>query len=325
MKKSFLIGLLLASASNLALALGNPATVPSNYPSYIPTSTSNATITSATALPAIIGPFVLQGNTANARFGFSGTFSSLAVTAYVTSDSPSNANPTWYPASMAYNNGQITNTLTFSSSSTTILNVNVSGASQVYLKINSFTGTSATISYSAGLGHLNYAYMGTKMTYRAPIIGLQPAASATDIVTICGSSGKTVAVTGIVLNGQATASSNKFIQLVSRTTADTGGTSSTVTGVPSDSSDATPSATVTTYTANPTVTGTNTILSNVLSLPSSTAIGTPGIEWQFGAQTRSFEKEIILRGANQCLAVNGGGASFPAGTALYGSISWTEY
>lgn len=325
------IGALLALLSiSSAFALGNSATVYALNPTYIPTSTSSGgTVTTASLAAAggtiNIGPFILQSNTATARIGVSGTFTGLIATAYITSDAPGTASPNWQQVPVLTNAGQFSNTITAGG----LYAINMSGAAQIQIAITQVSSGSVTMSYSAGLDDLyDVTFMGSRATYHATTGSLTPAASATDFFTIYGSATKTIAVNHIECGGQSTSSGSKPIQLAVRTTANTGGTTQAPSLANSDQNDPlTPTATVLAYTANPTALGTlnGYIRHGVLNLPAAAAIGTPPLSWDFGPQSRNFGKDIILRGVNQGLTVNGISATFPAGSTVYCSVEWTEY
>lgn len=319
--------LLLTLISQIAFSVGNPVTVYTNNPTYLPNNTSPTATLSATGT---FGPYSIYANDANARINITGTFTGLVATVYVTSDSGQStqagqlANYVWTQTPVTTNMGQFYNSI----NSTGLYSVNVSGANSFYINVSALASGSVSASVSEGLDdYYDATFMGTRSSYHAAIVSLAPAASATDFVTICGSASKTIAITDIILNGQATTAGSKFVQLAFRTTADTGGTSTSISAIPSDTSDPVATATVLQYTANPASLGTSAgyVRSGVLSLPTTATLGIPQTEWQFGAQTRNFEKEITLRGTSQCLTLHGGGASFPAGSTLFGSISWTEY
>ncbi|HUZ95751.1 MAG TPA: hypothetical protein VMU57_12655 [Edaphobacter sp.] len=166
----------------------------------------------------------------------------------------------------------------------------------------------------------------TQRTYEATIVGLVPAASATDLLTITGVAGHIVRVTRAECTGTATAVGAANLVALVRSTANTGGTSTTPAAIPADPSDAAAGATVKAYTANPTVgTSVGPVRAAVLVLTptSSTTIAEDPVNWTFGnnAGTRAG---IVLRSASQVFSLNGNGASFPAGTALNCSIEWTE-
>jgi len=101
-----------------------------------------------------------------------------------------------------------------------------------------------------------------KTTYSAGFIGLVPAASTTDLLCIAGSATKTVKLQSIKISGSGTAISVPAT-LLKRASADTGGTAASTTANPAnniskrDSGNATASATVIAYTANPTIVDTS--------------------------------------------------------------------
>src|SRR5204863_4895248 len=97
---------------------------------------------------------------------------------------------------------------------------------------------------------------GQKATYGASITGLVVAASATDIFAITGSATKIVRITRLRISGVRTTGTDTDIQLIKRSTANTGGTSTNPTKVAYDSNDPASTATINAYTANPTGLGT---------------------------------------------------------------------
>jgi|SRR6266702_5446926 len=101
---------------------------------------------------------------------------------------------------------------------------------------------------------------GRKATYGVGVVGLVPGASPTDIFTITGSATKVVKITKLYMVATATATGNSLnVLLLKRSTANTGGTSSTQTAAPFDRLSAAATAVCTTYTANPTALGTGVI------------------------------------------------------------------
>jgi len=168
-------------------------------------------------------------------------------------------------------------------------------------------------------------------TYSTAFVALAPAASATDFLTLTGSSTMVVRVKQVECFAIGTANASATVNAVVRSTADSGGTAVTPSSsaggqaVPHDSADNAASATVAAYTANPT---TGTLVGIVRSgkltnttAASSTIESTPPLQWIFG---QNFQKEVVLRGTGQVFALNGAGASFTAGAALNCSIEWTE-
>jgi hypothetical protein len=161
---------------------------------------------------------------------------------------------------------------------------------------------------------------GTKASYSAAILGFTPAASATDFAQIAGSGSKTIRVTRISISGIATAAATVDIQLLKRSTANTGGTPTSVTLVPHDSNDAAATGTVTSYGANPTTgTLTGAIRAQKLNLGAAGAAGL--LVWDFTARN---SKGIVLRGAAQSLCLNWNGGSVPSGAVISADIEFTE-
>lgn len=168
---------------------------------------------------------------------------------------------------------------------------------------------------------------GVKDTYSASINGLALAASATDYFTISGSATKVVKVNKIVVSMTQTATAINEAILLKRSTANTGGSSSTLTSVPHDSANSSATATVLAYTANPTV---GTLVGQIRakkfysSEPVSANNNRYGngnyVEFDFGNRPG---QAITLRGAAQSLCLNFNGAS-AAGSSVDVFIEWTE-
>ncbi len=161
---------------------------------------------------------------------------------------------------------------------------------------------------------------GTKSTYSAGVVGFTPAATPTDFFNITGSGTKTVRVTRITISGIATAAATVEIQLIKRSSANSGGTPTAAAIVPHDGNDASATAVVNSYGANPT-TGTvvGTLRAEKLNLGAAGAAGR--IAWDF---TTRNSKGLVLRGTAQSLNLNWGGAAVPAGTSLAIDVEFTE-
>jgi hypothetical protein len=163
------------------------------------------------------------------------------------------------------------------------------------------------------------SYMGCNPQYTIP-------ATPTDMVVFTGSATKTVKIRKIRLfMGQTTAGNEKFY-LVKRSTANTGGTATTVTTAALDSTNAAPTAVLKYYTANPSPLG--TVVANLSEPTIQTPIGTGGsalyppwfnlYEWEPGTQP------ITLRGTGESVALNWGGAALNAGLKVQLEVIWTE-
>ena len=162
---------------------------------------------------------------------------------------------------------------------------------------------------------------GQRATYAASITGLASASSATDIFTITGSASMVVRVTRIRISAiKTSAGADVDIQLIKRSTADTGGTATNPTAIPYDSLDPAATATIAAYTANPTT---------------GTAVGTFAVDsvWvglataQTGLMSHDFGNRpahaVTLRSASEVLAVNLNGVTVGGG-AFDIWVEWTE-
>lgn len=164
-------------------------------------------------------------------------------------------------------------------------------------------------------------------TYHAGILGLVPAASGTDFFTIQGSATNVVRVKSIECSGTTTAAATIAVQMVRRSTADTTGTSTTLSMVPSDTSDPASTALVKAYTVNPGALGTivggpiRTGMLTTTTVASSAIEQTPQLGWVFGLNN---DKEPTLRGVAQTLALNLNAASISAGALIACDVEYTE-
>lgn len=164
-----------------------------------------------------------------------------------------------------------------------------------------------------------------KNTYRASsAVGFSIAATGTDFFTITGSATRTVQVTEVGMRCTQTTAADNDVLFVKRSTANTGGTSTTRTAVPMDSANAAATAVVRTYTANPT---TGTLVGALMtervlfSTPNGGASSQMNLSsWKFG---REDEQAIFLRGTSEVFAL-----SFNSQTATGNVcnlwIEWTE-
>lgn len=161
---------------------------------------------------------------------------------------------------------------------------------------------------------------GTKTSCSAATIGITPAALSTDIFTITGSATKTIRVTRIGISGTQTTAGSINLQLVKRSTANSGGTSTNVVEVSHDSND-TPTATVLAYTVNPTLGNLlGPIRATKFFVPTAIVSGQGQLEYNFATTPT---KAIVLRGTGEVLAFN-----LNAETVTGGSfncyVEWSE-
>lgn len=161
---------------------------------------------------------------------------------------------------------------------------------------------------------------GTKSAYSA--VGLFTAANlATDVITLSGSATKTVKVLGVYFKMTATTGANGTCLLVKRSTANSGGTSTTLTVVPFDSNDAAGTAVVRAYTVNPTL---GTSVGNIYTDEFYVSGGGTVSSTPFQYDSFYFvNKPITLRGVNESVAVNLNGVTY-SGNVARANFIWTE-
>jgi hypothetical protein len=158
-------------------------------------------------------------------------------------------------------------------------------------------------------------------TYGTSITAFTPIPSATDIFTITGSATKTIKIKHISLNATQTTAGVIGILLIKRSTANSGGTSTILTNVSYDSLNPASTATVRTYSTNPTLgTAVGTIHSEKLFI--STTTNQPD-ELTFNYVTTSNMQEISLRGTGEVLSINLNTTTV-AGGSFNIDITWTE-
>jgi hypothetical protein len=157
-------------------------------------------------------------------------------------------------------------------------------------------------------------------SYRAASAPFTPGATPQDVFTITGSATRAVTVTGLwIATVQTTAGNNAWLA-VKRSTANSGGTSATVTAVPTDSTHQAATASVRQYTANPTA---GTLIGNIWSsrVPSPTPTTALSQPWACVLVDR---RAVTLNGAAEILAMNFGGAALPTGLSVQAMVAWTE-
>jgi hypothetical protein len=174
-----------------------------------------------------------------------------------------------------------------------------------------------------GLGVLQTQAMtnsnGSWPTYSASKAAGVGVASATDVATLAGSATKTIYVTRIIfLATIATAQALGTVNIIKRSAADTGGTSTTTTAVPHDANSAAATGTCLFYTANPSV---GAVIANVrterYNFQVTGATVTPA-RLDIG-----FDNPITLRGTAQqlCVGLSGQGAN---ATTIDVTFEWFE-
>ena len=147
------------------------------------------------------------------------------------------------------------------------------------------------------------------------------AASTTDFFTITGAANTKVKIESISIIGEATNNNIPDVILLKRSTANSGGTSTTPTAVVHSSSDGAASAVVRAYTANPTLGTLEGHIKNVDIFFSGTNTS-PSQYFEFVFGDRA-SKAITLNSASEVLSFNLGGVTV-AGASVNVDITWTE-
>lgn len=164
---------------------------------------------------------------------------------------------------------------------------------------------------------------GTNYTYGTAIPAFTYAANGTDIFTITGSDTKTVRIKHISIDGTQTTLGVRTVNLIKRSSQNTGGNSVTLTSVPYDSSNPAATATVRYYTTNPTTLGTEVGIfhSEKLIMPTNNATVEDSLTFSTVESTNS--QDITLRGSTEVLAVNMAGVT-SNGNSMNIDVMWTE-
>lgn len=159
-----------------------------------------------------------------------------------------------------------------------------------------------------------------RQTYSATKI-FTLAASPTDVFTITGSASKTIKILSFTYSATKTANGFGNITLILRSAANTGGTSTTPTVAKYDSNNATGTAVVRAYTANPSALGaTAGDIFSTRFFYSGLSVLADRLLLNFDNGTM---QPITLRGTSQLLAVNMGGVT-QAGNSVAASFTWSE-
>lgn len=155
--------------------------------------------------------------------------------------------------------------------------------------------------------------------YAASAVNITFATTPTDVLTLTGSATKVIKVHRVAFTAVQTTSSARDIVLIKRSTANSGGTSATLTNVPLDSSFAAATAVARSYTANPTLGNTvGMIRSRKCFVGTITGSASDSDEFII-----EFLVPLVLRGTGQVLAVNLNSVSSTGGV-FSGSFEWSE-
>lgn len=162
---------------------------------------------------------------------------------------------------------------------------------------------------------------GYKNTYSAAIANVAMATSPTDVFTLIGSASKLVRVLRVGFSALQTTAAGRDVLLIKRSTANSGGTSTTPTVVSYDSTQISGTAVARSYTANPASLGTavGTIFARKTLVGALTGAA-DSLIIEFG---NNCGKHVILRGVAETLAINLNSVSSSGGVfSIF--IEWTE-
>ena len=326
--------LLKASLSSVAVAALVAAPIsttlaqtrPTSTPTYIPNGIFAPQTVAAASAPVATTPYVTANeSTILARVG--GTFTGLTGIFQVSSDSPSTAaaSSTWVNVNAVPMSGVGGIVKTVIAAGTYRINTN--GATKVRFNITAMSTGSVVLQTTGSLGaalpDVGFAKRGTYMAS----FQITPAASGTDLFTLNGAANVNTRINDLRCDGTATAIGAGYLFGLTRSTADTGGTSTAPTAVPIDPNDPAATATLALYSANPTV---GALVGNVwegtlvYTPVATTTIGTSPIEMKFGSAVDASTEGLTLRTAAQGFALNSGGVSQPSGAKVNCSIVWSE-
>lgn len=185
---------------------------------------------------------------------------------------------------------------------------------------SSVTVSSGTISLTANQGVTETPNV--TPTYSAAFSGLVLAASGTDFLTITNTTNtKVTRLQKLTMTCTAASAAQITVTMVKRSTAlDSGGTSSTLTTTPLDSSFGAGQSIVKTYTANPASLG--TLVGNVRQdaiLAATTTTMPDRLVATFGGQSAAAP---AVRSATETIALNAGGVT--TGATCAGTVELTE-
>ena len=167
-------------------------------------------------------------------------------------------------------------------------------------------------------------------TFSAISVGLVPAASATDIFCLNGSTSKVVSLTRLLVTGTAGTAITTPVILKLNHSLDTGGTAATTLALPVAAANNgldTATATLTAYTANPTVNDSTPsyLLAPAISFGATTTVNQP-VEFHSGHNVDWFDKHWDIQKAStvvQQLCLNLNAVSISSGVLAI-SAEWTE-
>jgi len=167
-------------------------------------------------------------------------------------------------------------------------------------------------------GALQVDTLGLVPTFTA-VVELAAISNATDVCILLGSSSKTIQV--LRLEVWLIYSAGPFyLQIIKRTSANSGGTFSAISSIAHDSNDGSASAVLNAYTANPSSVGSGVNVGIGVVAASTSGLAEPLIY----DYAKDNQKPMVLRGTSQGLAVNFLGDNGGT-TPVYVRFTWREF
>lgn len=185
------------------------------------------------------------------------------------------------------------------------------------------SSTLAKDSTISGLSNKIVADSKTEKLYVSSFITIPPA-TPTDMITIVGSSTKTIRIKRIILTPSQTTLGRNRIFITKRSSDNVGGTFTNSTIVPTNSTFPLPTANIRQYTVNPTLLG-NTVgnvRADLVLTPALTSVVNSIYELDF--TNNGVNNGIDLIGSNEILSVNLNGVALPAGLIIRGTVEFSE-
>jgi hypothetical protein len=159
-----------------------------------------------------------------------------------------------------------------------------------------------------------------RCTYGFGINALNLAATPTDIFFIRGGAGKVTRIKSIIINGNSASLAAYPLQLIRRSTANTGA-SNAITALQHDTSDPAPVSTVGTYTTNPSALGTQV---GGFHMGRFIAASASNLDRMSADYAWRNDKALILNGANEWIVGNMAGAALAGATTVDIDITLCE-
>lgn len=157
-------------------------------------------------------------------------------------------------------------------------------------------------------------------TYSAAVSAYVPPVDPTDIFAITGINGAQVRIYRVRVSGIASVAGSLSVALIKRSSNNSGGNPTNITGVTHDSIDPPPAAVVQTYGSNPQLgQSVGSVRSENITVPVKGSFATVS-DFGFGSE----DKPLILNNADEQLCVNLNGLVLPIGTSIDMDIEWAE-